>query len=301
MQFIPSTRDAYKAKYGVDAWGSDLEAVKAAALHHLSTGVPGYNPGMPSYTSYILGQKINPADIQALRTGAAPGRGAGGGGRRAPGMTIPGRRRPQMSLTTTTTPGTSMAPERQAARRELLLSGDINLKSLLQYATQKKALRDIPGTAETNLDVRLGPRGKARVQGPRDTDLHPQHVKAGLFEVERDGWKGSQSVGRGLVKASGLPVGSEKRSTVNTASGNVSDHYEGNKDSYAWDLSVTGEHGTKVARKLARMLGSKWQGGSWLNVVKKIEGRTYRFQLGWNVPDHYDHIHMGVDRVDTPG
>lgn len=129
-----------------------------------------------------------------------------------------------------------------------------------------------------------------------------QDVRSLLGPVAKDGWKGSKSVGKRLAKSTGLPVSSEKRGTVNTASGNVSDHYLGNKDSYAWDLAVTGEEGTRKVQQLARRLGVKnYKGGRWLNVEKVINGRRYRFQIGWNVPNHYDHIHMGVDRVDTPG
>lgn len=129
-----------------------------------------------------------------------------------------------------------------------------------------------------------------------------QDVRSLLGPVAKDGWKGSKSVGAALAKGSGLPVSSEKRGTVRTASGGVSDHYEGNRDSYAWDLAVSGDLGTKKARWIAKQLGVKnWQGGSWLNVTRTINGRKYRFQVGWNIPDHYNHIHMGVDRVDTPG
>src|SRR5688572_26477475 len=47
-QFIPSTREAYIKQYGVDPWAGDKQAIKGMMLHHLSTGVEGYNPGMPT-------------------------------------------------------------------------------------------------------------------------------------------------------------------------------------------------------------------------------------------------------------
>lgn len=62
-QFMPSSRAEVKSKYGVDPWGSADDAVHAAALHLLgkvngSKGLEGYNPGDPSYSKYILGQKV---------------------------------------------------------------------------------------------------------------------------------------------------------------------------------------------------------------------------------------------------
>jgi len=289
-QFIPSTRAAFMQKYGIDPWRSDREAIKGMALHDLSTGVAGYNPGMSSYTGYVLGQKINPADIQALRTG-----GTGGGTRVQAGR--PGSTK--VGLPEYTIPGQSFEPERRAARRELLLGGKIDLNRLLAYKEQVNGLQDVdPRTVHGDLQVQRTPGSPTRYSGGPSSGVGahvtPQRLK-------RASWGGSKLAGKALVKAAGLPVTSRKRSTMNTASGGISDHYDGNTDSYAWDLGVTGTQGTKIAAKLARMLGAKWNGGSWLNVTKTIGGVKYRFQLGWNVPDHYDHIHLGIDRVDTPG
>lgn len=146
-QFIPSTRQAFIQKYGIDPWNSDAEAIKGMALHDLSSGVAGYNPGMPSYTSYTLGQKINPADIAALR------RGGGGSG-------ASGSRDPRVTRRQHTVPGVSHASERTDARRQLLLGGDINLKSLLAYKQQIAGLKDEPSkTVSDGLKVDY-PRGR---------------------------------------------------------------------------------------------------------------------------------------------
>lgn len=120
--------------------------------------------------------------------------------------------------------------------------------------------------------------------------------------IRKDGWKGSKSAGdfielNKILKGTGNTA-TGKRATQMTASGNVSDHYEGNKDSYAWDIS--GGDMDKAARVIARKLGLKTHKGT-QNVTKTINGRKYRFQLLWQVADHYDHVHLGVDREDTPG
>lgn len=290
FQFIRSTRSDFLSKYGLDPWRSNREAVAAAAIHHMTRGgIAGYNPGMPSYQGYILGQRLNAADRRALRTGA----GTGGG---PESLQLRRPTRTDVSLESYTIPGQSFAAERQAARRELLLGGDINLKRLLEYKQQVGELKDIPSRKVTG-DLRVTRSGGGRLNVP--TSGAPGGV---LPRRATGGWAGSRKAGQGLVRAAGLPVGSRKRSTRNTASGGVSDHWDGNRDSYAWDLSVTGKQGTAVAAKLARLLGvSNWNGGTWLNVTKTIGGVKYRFQLGWNLPDHYDHIHLGVDRVDIPG
>lgn len=93
------------------------------------------------------------------------------------------------------------------------------------------------------------------------------------------------------------PMSSQKRSRVKTASGNVSDHYEGNESAYALDIPTSGAAGDKL---LSCIMG-KWnggsnkdyKGGSWLNV--NVGG--YRYQFGWRVTNHYDHIHIGVKKI----
>ena len=66
-QFMPGTRQAVLAKTGgkVDPWRSIGEAVHAAAMHLRGDlghrkGLEGYNPGDPTYTNYILGQRVGP-------------------------------------------------------------------------------------------------------------------------------------------------------------------------------------------------------------------------------------------------
>ena len=95
-------------------------------------------------------------------------------------------------------------------------------------------------------------------------------------------------------------VTSQKRSRVRTASGNVSDHWVENLDTYAVDLSTgpnTPENlveGDKLLAHIMEFLGKPdYVGGSWLNLNKD----GYRYQIGWKVPDHYDHIHVGVKKI----
>ena len=116
-------------------------------------------------------------------------------------------------------------------------------------------------------------------------------------------WDGSLpralEVGKIASKCTGKsnPFSSQKRSRVKTASGNVSDHYEGNESAYAIDIPAAGKSGDKLLACIMKQWNggsnSDYSGGSWLNV--NVGG--YRYQFGWRVPNHYDHIHVGVKKV----
>lgn len=89
-------------------------------------------------------------------------------------------------------------------------------------------------------------------------------------------------------------ISSQKRTRVLTASGNTSDHFKGNDNTYAVDLSCSGAQGDALLAHLMSWFGSpEYTGGSWLNVVKD----GYRYQVGWKVKNHFDHIHVGVKKT----
>lgn len=86
-------------------------------------------------------------------------------------------------------------------------------------------------------------------------------------------------------------VTSQKRSRSSTANGFISDHYKGQENSYAVDIAASGAEGDRILNHLMKWVGiPAYKGGSWLNFIRD----GYRYQIGWKVPDHYDHIHVGV-------
>jgi hypothetical protein len=98
-------------------------------------------------------------------------------------------------------------------------------------------------------------------------------------------------------------ISSQKRTRVKTASGNVSDHYVKNMNAYAVDLRTFGktdkemlEKGDKLLKCIMKKFNNgshaSYSGNKWLNI--NIDG--YRYQIGWRVKDHYNHIHVGVKR-----
>ena len=93
-------------------------------------------------------------------------------------------------------------------------------------------------------------------------------------------------------------VTSQKRSRVLTASGNMSDHFKGNEDAYAVDISANGAEGDALLAYIMAKFGHpEYKGGSWFNVTKN----GYRYQVGWRVKNHFDHIHVGVKKTGAKG
>jgi putative chitinase len=89
-------------------------------------------------------------------------------------------------------------------------------------------------------------------------------------------------------------ISSQKRSRVLTASGNTSDHYKGNSNAYAVDIATAGAEGDALLAYIMEKFGHpEYKGGSWFNIT--IDG--YRYQVGWKVKNHFDHIHVGVKRT----
>jgi len=165
FQFIPSTRAAYKKKYGVDAWGSPSDKVKAAALHIKNTGLAGYNPGMSTYTKYILGQKVGNVRKQI-------GGGSSGGS--------------PTGKTTRTIPGL----DNSDARKSLLMDYLSRRNDPSALLTLGAGLKDAQDTPDRTVTTRT--RGKAK--GPTSDGRLRDPRKGGLVQFGRQLQKQGASV-----------------------------------------------------------------------------------------------------------
>ena len=116
-------------------------------------------------------------------------------------------------------------------------------------------------------------------------------------------WGGAMKFAKALAdlgRRHGCTPVSEKRDTVYTASGGVSDHWVGSTDAYAVDiascsLEYPGGPLDQTAREIAAVLRMPSHTG-----VHNITHGRYRFQLLWQTMaggNHYDHVHIGVNRV----
>jgi hypothetical protein len=117
-------------------------------------------------------------------------------------------------------------------------------------------------------------------------------------------WGGSHNYAGTFAEvgfAHGLKAVSEKRDRKATASGGVSDHWTGSKNSYAYDLS-NGSAPTKemdaAAIEIAARLGMRYDAKRPLVLTRTINGYRvqvlYRTNVGGN---HFNHIHVGVRKV----
>jgi hypothetical protein len=116
-------------------------------------------------------------------------------------------------------------------------------------------------------------------------------------------WGGSMERAKAVEYAAGIKSTSDKRGTRNTADGGVSDHWTGKTNAYAVDLWIyndmaRGDQGwRKVWQYLANLSGNAsyatMPSGAWQNVT--IQG--YRYNCGWRVGGHFDHIHVGIQRT----
>jgi hypothetical protein len=118
------------------------------------------------------------------------------------------------------------------------------------------------------------------------------------------------------VLPEGVWKGGHKRATRNTASGKISDHYSGQPFSYAVDFMFPGAfQGSKelaTAFAIAVVNNSRKQSRnptpikSWAPYVgtptkliscNVVTNDGYRVQVIWQCKDHYDHVHVGVKKL----
>lgn len=117
------------------------------------------------------------------------------------------------------------------------------------------------------------------------------------------GWQGTEGPVKELAGLTGLQVVSAKRSTRNTTSGNMSDHYIGNASAYAndlgWGKSTPTPQSDAAASKIVSALGgpANWgqKGGVFSKTINGIRYQViYRSNVGGN---HFNHIHLGAKKV----
>ncbi len=119
------------------------------------------------------------------------------------------------------------------------------------------------------------------------------------------GWGGSEGVAdaaKAIARDLGVPVTSTKRDAAATrrvGSSFGSDHYTGNTNAYAVDLGVSGARGDQLAREIAKKYGIPESNiGTYNRHIINVDGKRYSLQLLWKVQGHYDHVHLGIRRVD---
>jgi hypothetical protein len=312
-QFMPSSRQVAIQKYGVDPWADPDQAVHAAALHlrgkiNGSTGLSGYNPGDPSYTNYILGQKVG--DVGA---GSRPGRG--GGSRVGSG-----------SASVTVTPGSTQNGFDPGAQTGV--PGLVGLLSQAQAPPVGIPVAPTPaiqspliaspvvqgnGLADALAAIQTGPQSlpttqssgpSVKVSGGGPTATAASTRRSGTVRVAPGANAGGKDLTPGIRKVLGavagvagpITVGTGTNHSKYTVDGNISDHYSGN----AADLPTTpGQQNIRLGRQaliaagMPRAQAEKAQGG----IYDIPYGQHRRIQVIFNTNaggNHHNHVHVGV-------
>lgn len=320
-QFMPGTRADYLRRYGVDAWASPTQAIKAMELYQTAGGgIESYNPGMPTYASYILNQRLDPATNRALIRN--PGQGQpqpSSSGSKAGSFTLTGPKQTTVGLNQSVIPGQSFAAARQAARDNLFLTpGKLDMQKLLAYKAQMNGLQDIPDqTVNNGLTVKTtgGKPIKVPTKAPKITDQSNQaEVPLGGKTSGKSGFeitgpnpgrlvpelvkyarKVSRIYGGPLV---GLDGSTHSKFTVN---GRVSEHYTGHATdvftigglrygSPGWQKQlVRAGRAALIAAGMPRAQALKQNGGLYNVGRHQIIFNVNGVQYGGN---HLDHLHI---------
>ncbi len=129
------------------------------------------------------------------------------------------------------------------------------------------------------------------------------NTRAGGIHAGR-GWGGSEGVAdaaKAIAREMGVPVTSQKRDLATTrrvGSSTGSDHFTGNKNAFAVDLGVSGKKGDELARAIAKKYGIPERNiGTYNRHIINVDGQKYSLQLLWKVQGHFDHVHLGIQKV----
>jgi len=123
-------------------------------------------------------------------------------------------------------------------------------------------------------------------------------------------WGGSQRVAERALRyaaARGIKVTSTKRddtATLLAGSTKGSDHHTGNAIAYAIDFGTAAQGlaaGDALFGDIVREFGIPALPGSYTRYNITDGGKTYSIQLLWRVPDHFNHVHLGVRLVQSSG
>lgn len=283
-QLMPGTADYVRRKYGVDPRTPEgnLEGGVAYLSEQLQRfksiplALSAYNSGPGG--AEARGQVEPFAETQAYVQKIMGGKAGGGPQGGAPGL-----------VAAPPAPGFSPREIKQQFASNIMrsLQGD--------SAQRNRAL------VQAIIQMRQQRKQAAQQQTPQ---FVPAAQQVFSRENAEDAWGGSQTLASQFANigfSHGLRAVSEKRDRMSTATGGVSDHWSGNKNAYAFDIS-NGSHPTPqmdaTAMQIANALGVEWDGRSPLEITKNVNG--YRVQVLYRTGtggNHFDHIHVGVRRV----
>jgi hypothetical protein len=191
-------------------------------------------------------------------------------------------------------------------------------KTTLKLNTENLPLQATPmGPLASFQPTKLTPEGRLAPVGLSPTSFQPiktapipqqkpAHLVASTAlapSVAETAWGGAQAAAqqaKDIGLSMGFTVSSEKRSkTTSIGSKSTSDHHVSQTNAFALDFPAEGQRGTELAQAIARAYGVPEEAiGTFEKYNFQYNDTTYRMQILWGVKDHFDHVHVGVRRVD---
>jgi hypothetical protein len=297
-QFTASTRASFMRAFGIDPWRSTDEAVHAAALHLSGAlghgkGLEGYNPGDPSYPSYILRQRVGKigsgGGVEGLLGGGSGAPGAAqmpqGSEGIAPLLAALSEPKPAPSSGGLQAPSFAASAVMPQGSQAPVSGGGPAPKP--DYAALLAAVQTLGG------DVQHAPGGTAGGGGSFG-GVTPGRVRVDP-NADRSGVKTNGRVLRFAAQVAGVAgipirIGTGSNHSKYTVDGNISDHWSGN----AADIPATGRRLVRLgqaaliaagmpASKARKQTGGLFNIGPYQIIYATSEGGN-----------HFTHLHVGV-------
>lgn len=167
-----------------------------------------------------------------------------------------------------------------------LLPGDAEQITIILKKPSKQLPEPAPETESGSLNL--------PGSGSTTSELASVNVTSSTFGSPA--WGGTAPIFKQFIhpfmEDHGISPGAEKEEGHTGGS----DHALTSENAYATDYPTN--DGAKVANELGRAMGRSGDSvGTYERFEVTVDGKTFSVQILWGVKDHYDHIHVGIQRV----
>ena len=163
-------------------------------------------------------------------------------------------------------------------------------------ATAKTPMPELPEpAAETTTTTKAGESGDMADMLPGGSSGSLEGVTIPSTGAGAPDWGGAAYIFKQFLNDFMTEGGCSIGGTKETGHQTGGDHDPNSATSYAYDFGCPDtEQFTRLAHDVCVALGGDGSTiGSFGTFNSQCDGHTYRWQVLWHVPDHYDHIHIG--------
>lgn len=169
---------------------------------------------------------------------------------------------------------------------------DVDKMSVDCHKPMKELPEPAPDTTTKTISVGGGaqnPKGSASTD-----DLSKVNITGS--QLGSPDWGGTAAIFKQFVHPFmaeyGISPGAEKEEGHTEGS----DHALYSRNAYATDYPTT--DGGEAANALGRAMGRQGDSsGTFERFEVQVDGKQFSVQILWHVPDHYDHVHVGIQRI----